>query len=169
MCFSRPRAPSLVSCCLYTVLYLLLDSMAREDAIVPRCVANATTPVDHFEIRHPDIMVLMASINGGLAYRNLMITMFSRNLSNSTAEEDLYDVFLKTHREILNSTPDQVAEFRSTLRRKLFLKQSQPSSINSILQQQPRFITTPGAKVTIEHTNKGKNLTISGNGAVYMM
>lgn len=68
-------------------------------------------------------MVLIATVSGSRAERNMMIPLFAKNLSMSGDQEDLYEVFLKTNQDIEDNTnADQVAEFRSTLKRKLCLR-----------------------------------------------
>ena len=83
--------------------------------------ARSTEVTDtHFDLQHADNMVLMATVNGSKAERNMMIPSFAENLSKSGEHEDLYEIFLKTNRDIIKAQGSgQVAEFRSTLRYKL--------------------------------------------------
>lgn len=68
-------------------------------------------------------MVIIASVNGGVAWRNLMIPHFAENLSKLTRNEDLNEVFLRTHNAVrINSEYQQTAELRSTLTHKLCLR-----------------------------------------------
>ena len=56
-------------------------------------------------------MVLMASVNGSKAERNMMIPLLADNLSKSGEHEDLYEVFLKTNKDIIKRQGSgQVAE-----------------------------------------------------------
>ena len=56
-------------------------------------------------------MVLMASVNGSKAERNMMIPSFAENLSKSGEHEDLYEIFLKTNRDIIKAQGS--GQFRS--------------------------------------------------------
>ena len=66
-------------------------------------------------------MVLMAAISGSRARRNNMIPLFAKHLKNSSTDDELYEVFLKTNRDIEMQQSPQVAEFRSTFKYKLCL------------------------------------------------
>lgn len=85
--------------------------------------ARSTKVTDtHFDLLFADKMVLMATVNGSKAERNMMIHLLADNLSKSGEHEDLYEVFLKTNKDIIKRQGSgQVAEFRSTLRYKLSL------------------------------------------------
>ena len=73
-------------------------------------------PDTHFEIKHPDTMVLMATVSGSRARRNNIIPLFAEHLKNSSTDEDLYEVFLKTNRDIEMQESTQVAEFWATFK-----------------------------------------------------
>ena len=77
----------------------------------------------HFDVCYADNLVLMATVNGSKAERNLMIPLFAKNLiSASEKHSDLHEIFLKTNRDIIPLNSGQVAEMRSTLRYKLGLR-----------------------------------------------
>lgn len=92
-------------------------------------------PPKHFDLKHADFMVLMATVNGGVAQRNSMIPMFAERLSQSADDDDLYEVFLRTNTDIQQAVPRQVSEFRSTFNKKLSLRKvfkpatSQPNKL----------------------------------------
>ena len=65
---------------------------------------------------------MVASVNGGMAFRNQMIPMFAQELKDSANNGDIYEIFLKTHYRLQKVVPDQVPEFRSTLTQKLSLR-----------------------------------------------
>lgn len=118
----------------------MTDGVGQYDArrANPESVPKLTAT--NFDIKFRDFMVLIASVNGGAAHRNTMIPLFTKNLSQSTATEDLYEVFLKTHRGIITTASEQVPEFRSTLTHKLCLRKvfnpkkfkESPSTLDSI-------------------------------------
>lgn len=60
-------------------------------------------------IQYNDYLVISATVNGGKAERNLMILLFAKNLNGARIHEDLYEVFLKTKRDMTEQSSDQVA------------------------------------------------------------
>ena len=65
---------------------------------------------------------MVATVNGGDAYRNQMIPLFAQELKDSANKGDIYEIFLKTHYRLQKQVPDQIPEFRSTLTQKLSLR-----------------------------------------------
>lgn len=104
------------------LLFLPVDARGTYDA-------NAVHIDNHFALRHPDFLVIMATIHGGYANRNLLIPQFVKALLDSPIHADLNDVFVQTNRAIIDQTGQsgsqyalaQIAEKRSTLTRLLFL------------------------------------------------
>lgn len=94
---------------------------------------------NHIDIRHADFMLMMATIGGGTAHRNLMIPMLCKHLDELGPQEDMYQAFLRTHRVILshvteNELTEQVAEFRSTLRKQVILQRT-PAKKEIVLKE----------------------------------
>lgn len=84
--------------------------------------SSSNTDRTHYDLQHRDTITLMATVNGGSAMRGEMIPIFSKHLANSVPTEGFYDIFLKTHIELLSKVPEQVPELRSTLTKKLCLR-----------------------------------------------
>lgn len=78
--------------------------------------------VAHFDLPGPDFAVLSATINGHFAYRGVFIPTLARNLQNSEQNDDLYEVFLKTTEMMKGSEFEQTPEFRSTMNKRLALR-----------------------------------------------
>lgn len=74
----------------------------------------------HYNIQHRDVVTMVATISGEVAYRNMMIPMFAEHLKNSKG--DIYQTFLRTHNQLKIEIPEQIPEFRSTLTHRLSLK-----------------------------------------------
>ena len=80
-----------------------------------------------YTIEHRDVITMMSTVIGGVAYRQQMIPMVAQELRNSVNNGDIYDIFLKTHEKLRNklkgtSGEDQIPEYRSTLTKKLSLR-----------------------------------------------
>ena len=79
----------------------------------------------HFKIQSRDVITMMATVDGDVAYRNYMIPMFAEELRDSSNNGDIYEIFVKTHEKLIKKLPAearQIPEFRSTLRKKLCLR-----------------------------------------------
>ena len=84
--------------------------------------SSTSSAPTHFDIRYPDTMVMIATVNGGKAERNVMIPLLAKHLRECEEDEDLYEVFVRTNRDVVGENSCQVSEFRSTLRYKLCLR-----------------------------------------------
>lgn len=83
------------------------------------------TMPQHFKIQSRDVITMMATVDGEVAYRNFMIPMFAEELRSSANNGDIYEIFLKTHEKLVDRLPAdarQIPEFRSTLTKKLCLR-----------------------------------------------
>lgn len=97
-----------------------------------RC--SSSTSSTHFDILHDDFIVLMSTINGGLAVRGKLFEIFADVLKRSGCNEDIYNIFLKTRQRLRAEVPDQISELRSTLDRKLCLRNIfKPSNSNNLV------------------------------------
>ena len=97
-------------------------SQLRSSQFTPSALQN-------FAIPSRDVITMVATVNGGVAYRNQMIPMFAEELRNSKHEGDIYEIFLRTHYRFAMRYLNQIPEFCSTLTQKLSLKnifKSQP-------------------------------------------
>lgn len=83
---------------------------------------SSDTDRTHYDLQQRHLMVLTATVNGGIADRGQLIPIFARHLKHSGPDADMYDIFMKTHNELMEKVPDQIPEFRSTLTKKLCLK-----------------------------------------------
>ena len=91
----------------------------------PSAVAAREEIPQYFEIQSRDVITMMASVDGDVAYRNYMIPMFAEELRDSSNNGDIYEIFVKTHEKLIKKLPTearQIPEFRSTLRKKLCLR-----------------------------------------------
>ena len=77
-----------------------------------------------YDVPGPDMMVLAATINHQVAYRNVMLPLLAENLRKAGAETNLHDIFLSTSECIKSEKPSQSPEFRSTMRYKICLKKT---------------------------------------------
>lgn len=94
----------------------------------------------HFDVTFADVVAIVASVNGGVSYRGLMIPKFAVELQRAREEQekrkkadepdfhcDITELFYKTHaavREELKSysiSEAQICELRTTLIQKLSL------------------------------------------------
>lgn len=107
------------------------DELGTEDRASCR---SSDTDRTHYDLQQRDLLVLTATVNGGVAIRCQLIPILAHHLQRSAPGEDMYDVFLRTHNDLLESVPDQIPEFRSTLKKKLCLKSiiSSPSNFGSV-------------------------------------
>lgn len=94
-----------------------------------------STGHDHFDVTHCDVVSIVASVNGGAAFRNLMIPEFAKELrrARKVQEEtglhlDVTELFYKTHSAVRQhleskgySRDAQICELRTTLTKKLSL------------------------------------------------
>ena len=78
-------------------------------------------PTHDYNIQWKDFITMMATVKGGVAYREQMIPVFAEELKNSE-KGDIYEIFVKTHQRLHKLIPDQIPEFRSTLTQKLSLR-----------------------------------------------
>ena len=113
----------------------LLSSAENNDALpggqaAPATSAHQTTQSSQLQhistIEAQDYSIhyfitLVATVKGGLAYRNQMIPVFAEELKNSE-HGDIYEVFLKTRRRLGELIPHQILELRSTLSKRLCLR-----------------------------------------------
>lgn len=76
---------------------------------------------EDYSLQWNDFLTMVATVRGGFAYRNKMIPIFADELKNSV-NGDIYEVFLKTRSSLQKEVPDQIPEFRSTLTKKLSLR-----------------------------------------------
>ena len=76
----------------------------------------------HFDLTTRDTMVLMATVNGGKAKRNTMIPLLAKHLRAIGEDESMYDVFLKTQEDIERIGEGQILELRSTMKKRLCLR-----------------------------------------------
>ena len=81
----------------------------------------STIQAQDYSIQWNDFITLVATVKGGVAYRNQMIPVFAEELKNSE-HGDIYEVFLKTRRRLGELIPHQIPELRSTLSKKLSLR-----------------------------------------------
>ena len=81
----------------------------------------STIEAQDYSIQWDDFITLVATVKGGVAYRNQMIPVFAEELKNSEYG-DIYEVFLKTRRRLRELIPHQIPELRSTLSKKLSLR-----------------------------------------------
>ena len=80
-------------------------------------------PDTNIEVKERDFLVLMATVSGRNAYRNLMIPAFAKHLRKCDENEDLYALFLKTQNDIQQQNfVEQVAICKSTFRYKLCIR-----------------------------------------------
>ena len=77
---------------------------------------------DHFDLPKADMSLLMSTVGGGLAERNVFIPLLAKQLQESAESDDINDVFLKTHREMEKQIPDQIPVYMSTMKYKLNLR-----------------------------------------------
>ena len=95
----------------------------------------------HFDVTFCDVVAIVASVNGGVAYRGLMIPEFSEELQRTREEQerrkkagepevscDITELFYKTHSAVRKrlmelgiSRDGQICEMRTTLTQKLSL------------------------------------------------
>ena len=80
-----------------------------------------------YTIEHRDVITMMSTVSGGVAFRQQMIPMFAEELRDSANNGDIYEIFLKTHEKLRNKLKgtageDQIPEYRSTLTKKLSLR-----------------------------------------------
>ena len=92
--------------------------------------SSTSSAPTHFDIRYPDTMVMIATVNGGKAERNVMIPLLAHNIIESSTDADIHDIFLKTTDEVRREVPTQVPEYRSTTRLKVCLKQVYRPDVN---------------------------------------
>ena len=80
-----------------------------------------------YTIEHRDVITMMSTVSGGVAYRQQMIPMFAGELKNSANNDDIHEIFLKTHEKLRNKLKGtagegQILEYRSSLTHKLSLR-----------------------------------------------
>ena len=80
------------------------------------------TAMQNFAIPSRDMITMVATVNGGVAYRNQMIPMFAEELRNSTHHGDIYEIFLRTHYRFQTRHLNQIPLFCSTLTQMLSLR-----------------------------------------------
>ena len=91
----------------------------------PSAVSAQDAIPRHFKIQSRDVITMMATVDGDVAYRNYMIPMFAEELRDSSNNGDIYEIFVKTHEKLIKKLPTgarQIPEFRSTLTKKLCLR-----------------------------------------------
>ena len=79
-------------------------------------------PPDHFHLPKADMSLLISTVRGGLAERNVFIPLLAKQLQESAETDDINDVFLKTHQEMAKQVPDQIPHYESTKKYKLNLR-----------------------------------------------
>ena len=120
-----------------SLVYSLLFSVENNDALPGGQAAAATSAhqttqssqlqhistiqAQDYSIQWNDFITLVATVKGGVAYRNQMIPVFAEELKNSE-HGDIYEIFLKTRRRLGELIPHQIPELRSTLSKKLSLR-----------------------------------------------
>ena len=80
-----------------------------------------------YTIEHRDVIIVMSTVSGGVAYRQQMIPMFAEELKNSANNDNVHEIFLKTHEKLRNKLKGtagegQILEYRSSLTHKLSLR-----------------------------------------------
>ena len=114
---------------------LLCLFIAGLDPKPPQSQKSASQPVNQmglvqkagYTIEHRDVITMMSTVSGGVAYRQQMIPMFAEELRDSANNGDIYEIFLKTHEKLRNKLKgtageDQIPDYRSTLTKKLSLR-----------------------------------------------
>lgn len=105
-----------------TILLGYFTADPRPAATQPRTTGFTPTALRNFSIPSRDVITMVATVNGGVAYRNEMIPMFAEELRNATHQGDIYEIFLKTHYRFHMRHLNQIPEFCSTLTQKLSLR-----------------------------------------------
>ena len=73
----------------------------------------------YFKIQSRDVITMMATVDGDVAYRNYMIPMFAEELRDPSNNGDIYEIFVKTNEKLEQKLPTearQIPEFRSSLK-----------------------------------------------------
>ena len=63
----------------------------------------------------------MATVSGGLSYRNVLIPYLVEHMETLGEDDDIYDSFLKASWRIQEEYPDQTPIFMSTMTKKFCL------------------------------------------------
>ena len=107
----------------------LTTSTRTESTVSENQAVQQTGNVERagYTIEHRDVITMMSTVSGGVAYRQQMIPMFAEELRDSANNDDIYEIFLKTHEKLrikLKGTAGegQIPEYRSTLTKKLSLR-----------------------------------------------
>lgn len=102
-----------------------MDSAVLMDA---KMVGRWDARIPHFDVLYRDVVAIIATINGGVAHRNLMIPEFAKELGRSREEldktgvhADITQLFYKTNLAVKNEVCEQVCELRTTCTKSLSL------------------------------------------------
>ena len=99
-----------------------------------------------YTIEHRDVITMMSTVSGGVAYRQQMIPMFAEELRDSANNGDIYEIFLKTHEKLRNKLKVQLVRVRFLNTDQLLLRKCHSGiylpTLNLVVMYFPDFHTS---------------------------
>ena len=114
--YAIPESISLVVLPIYGAV---VDYDVSADAKL--ALPSVSSYVSPYSLKKSDMAILISTVSGRYAERNVSIPTLAQELQNSLPDDDINDVFLRTHQRMRQVSSDQTPRYESTMIYKLNL------------------------------------------------
>lgn len=125
-----------------------VDGIVHDARAVPPPVSPIVSP---YHLTKSNMAILISTVSGGLAERNVFIPTLAQELQQSAASDDIHDVFLRTHQKMKIIAKNQTPRYESTMTFKL--------NLSMIFNQEDsrKQLTTSTKKSSLKRSNSSRS------------